>query len=74
MEELKNTLVKALNENQLPLDCKYYIVKDIFREIHELYYTELRRKESEANVAELDSPIVADMDKQTVNGNGTQPD
>ena len=51
MEEFRNELIKLFQENPLPLEAKYYVLKDIFRDVTEGYYSELERikRESEAD-------------------------
>lgn len=53
MEELRETIVKIFNENNLPLEAKFYVFKDVFRDIQDAYYHQLNsmeksKKESEA--------------------------
>ena len=51
MEEFRNQLIKLFQENPLPLEARYYVLKDIFRDVTEGYYSELERikRESEAD-------------------------
>ncbi len=51
MEEFRNQLIAVFQGSQLPLEAKYYVLKDVFRDVTEGYYGELERikKESEAN-------------------------
>lgn len=37
MEELKNKLLQAVNEAQLPLEAVYYVVKDLYRDVNDTY-------------------------------------
>jgi len=43
MEELRESLINLINSSQLPLDAKYYVLKDVFREVDKVYYDELRK-------------------------------
>lgn len=44
MEELKQRLVKDINNAKLPAECIYYIIKDIFRDIETSYNNYLLEK------------------------------
>ncbi len=37
MEELREKIVKDVNEANLPLDCVYYLFKDLFRDLETEY-------------------------------------
>lgn len=54
MEELRNNIIEVINKSGLPLDCIYYIVKDIYRETLDTY-NEALRKVKEEKVAEVES-------------------
>ena len=41
MEQLKNDILKVINDAKLPLDAKYYVVKDIYRDLEAIYYQNL---------------------------------
>lgn len=41
MEEFRNALIKVISENPLPLEAKFYVVKDVFRDVSEGYYSQL---------------------------------
>ncbi len=45
MEELRKKLVKDLNESNLPLDCVYYLIKDLFRDIEGQYANSIQQQE-----------------------------
>lgn len=53
MEEFRNQLIAVFQSSNLPLEAKYYVLKDVFRDVSEGYYTELQKlqeaKEQEAN-------------------------
>ena len=47
MEELKNDLVNALNgHEELPLAAKFYILKDVYRDVEALYYRSLQEQKN----------------------------
>ena len=52
MEEFRNALIKLFSENPLPLEAKYYVLKDIFRDVSEGYYHELERIKNESEADE----------------------
>lgn len=37
MEELREKIVKDVNESNLPLDCVYYLFKDLFKDLEMEY-------------------------------------
>lgn len=42
MEELRESILKVINESTLPLDAKYYVLKDVFRDVDKVYYDKLK--------------------------------
>lgn len=48
MEELKQQLTQVINSCELPAECVYYIVKDIYRDIDFEYQRLLKAKREEA--------------------------
>ena len=52
MEEFRNALIKLFQENPLPLEAKYYVLKDVFRDVSEGYYHELERIKNESEASE----------------------
>lgn len=49
MERLRRQLVKAFNESELPLEAKYYVIKDIYRDVEAAYHTKLLEMEENNN-------------------------
>lgn len=43
MEELKKKIVEDINNAHLPMDCVYYLVKDLFRDLEGQYYMSLQQ-------------------------------
>lgn len=37
MEELRIQLAEVLNNNNLPFECKFYVLKDLFNEVNLMY-------------------------------------
>lgn len=42
MEELREKIIALINEAELPLDAKYYVLKDVFRDVDKTYYDKLK--------------------------------
>lgn len=51
MEQFRNLLIQAFNEAELPFDAKYYILKDIFRDVSSMYDNMLKEQAAMANNA-----------------------
>ena len=47
MEEFREQLVKLFNECSLPFDAKFYILKDVFRDVDEVYRNQLQKLNKE---------------------------
>lgn len=45
MDELRKTIVTAVNNSQLPIDAIFYVMKDIWRDIYEMHENALKTKE-----------------------------
>lgn len=57
MEQFKKDLLEAFNANkELPLDAKYYVLKDLTRDIEAIYYNALREQEAKKNAGEQTVP------------------
>ena len=50
MEEFRNQIIKLFQENPLPLEAKYYVLKDVFRDVNEGYYNQLEAIKKEKEV------------------------
>ena len=42
MDELRQTIVTAVNNSNLPIDAVYYVMKDIWRDVYEMHESELK--------------------------------
>ena len=51
MEQFRNLLIQAFNEAELPFDAKYYIIKDVFRDVSSMYDNMLKEQAAMANTA-----------------------
>lgn len=49
MEELKKKIVQDMNESKLPLDCIYYLLKDLFRDLEAQYYMTMQQQQNSQN-------------------------
>lgn len=47
MEELRKKIAQDVNESKLPLDCIYYLLKDLFRDIEMQYSSYIQQMESQ---------------------------
>ena len=42
MDELRQTIVTAVNNSNLPIDAVYYVMKDIWRDVYEMHESVLK--------------------------------
>lgn len=54
MEQLKADIYEAINKSRLPIDCVYYLLKDIFGELTSLYNQQLAQEEKNKEEKEED--------------------
>lgn len=47
LHELKEKIVKDINESNLPVDAVYFVLKEIINSVSLLYNEELQNKENE---------------------------
>ncbi len=56
MDELRQTIVTAVNNSNLPIDAVYYVMKDIWRDVYEMHENALKnasaKSESTAEATE----------------------
>lgn len=52
MEEFKNNIIAQINESQLPFEAKFYVFKDIFREMSDTYYKYIAEIEAQKQLPE----------------------
>ena len=45
LEKLRKKISEDIINSHLKIDCVYYVLKDIFREIEETYYLYLKQEE-----------------------------
>ena len=43
MDELRQTIVTAVNNSNLPIDAVYYVMKDIWRDVYEMHENALKK-------------------------------
>lgn len=46
MEQFRNLLIQTFNEAELPFDAKYYVLKDIYRDVSLMYENILKEQEA----------------------------
>ena len=46
MENLKMKIIEDINNSNLPLECIYYLIKDITRDVESAYYNTLNKERS----------------------------
>ena len=42
MDELRQTIITAVNNSNLPMDAVYYVMKDIWRDVYEMHESALK--------------------------------
>ena len=47
MEEFRKQLAEIINTSELPFEAKFYVLKDLFREVNDIYINLLQQKEKE---------------------------
>lgn len=47
MEQLRANLLYVLNTCELPIDAAYYVMKDVFRDLEDMYNQELIKKQQQ---------------------------
>ena len=52
LNDLKEQISKTLISSQLPIDAIYFVIKDIFKEVEQLYYLELQKETEKAQQKE----------------------
>ncbi len=62
MEELRIKLAEVLNDSNLPFECKFYILKDLFNEVNLMYRDLLDQYKKEENKTQEEE--ISDTDKQ----------
>lgn len=48
MEEFRKQLVQVFNDSQLPFEAKFYILKDVFRDVDDVYKNVLEQMQEKA--------------------------
>ena len=43
MEEFRQALINAINNSELPFEARFYVIKDIYRDLVEMYEQALRQ-------------------------------
>ena len=65
LEQLREQLVAAINASELPLDCKRYVVADVFHEIDTLYHNALKNIKEVGNGDYTEAQSKSDTERNT---------
>lgn len=52
MDELRQTIVTAVNNSNLPIDAIYYVMKDIWRDVYEMHENALKNASTKTEATE----------------------
>lgn len=55
MEKFRRTLIEVFNGSELPFDARYYIFKDVYRDIFDLYNGMLEEQERASTLVEQEA-------------------
>ena len=47
MEQFRRLLIEVINNSELPFDARYYVIKDIYRDVLELYENFVKEQDIE---------------------------
>ncbi len=65
MEELRKKIAELINNSELPFECKYYVLKDVFNEVNNLYRELLKQQQEQQNIQEVnDERIEENIDNE----------
>ena len=65
MEELRKALIEVINKSELPFDARYYVLKDVYRDIFEIYDKLLKEYEA-AKETESQNEILKKNDAKQI--------
>ena len=61
MEQFRKTLIEIINNSELPFEARYYVIKDVYRDVYEIYEHMLEEQEKALQMAQSkmasDEPI-----------------
>lgn len=71
MEELREKLAEVFNTSNLPFEAKYYVLKDVFNEVNNLYreLLEQERKNTLNKIVETDTDFPGNIDIEFIDQN-----
>ncbi len=52
LNDLKEKISEIIMNSRLPVDAIYFVIKDIFKEVEQLYYLELQKETEKAQQKE----------------------
>lgn len=65
MEELKQKLTEVINGCQLPFEAIFYVVKDVYRDVNDIYIEMLKKKEVQKEENNIEENPIKDEAEQT---------
>jgi len=68
LEELREAIIKAINESPLTLDCKYYVVADVFHEINNLYHNAIKQTKEASAGDNTENQCKSDTERDKAEG------
>lgn len=68
LEELRKAIIGVINSSDLPLDCKYYVVADVFHEIDNLYHNALKNQKEVNGVDNTETESKPDSERNCSEG------
>ena len=64
MEQFRKTLIEIINNSELPFEARYYVIKDIYRDVYEIYENMLEEQEKALQMAQ--SKVASDEPVQVI--------
>lgn len=68
MEELREKIVKDINEANLPLDCVYYLFKDLFRDLESQYSMYIQQNSKKEEQPASENHVIKDEESELEKG------
>lgn len=68
MEELREKIVKDINEANLPLDCVYYLFKDLFRDLESQYSMYIQQNSKKEEQPTSENHVIKDEESELEKG------
>ena len=55
MELFRKKLIEVINDSDLPFDARYYVIKDVYRDVLDLYENFIKEQEALAKKHEMEA-------------------